>query len=42
MYIIYLYLGKTSLMYAAQHGKTEIVRLLLQYGADVNHKDNKG
>ena len=42
MYLIYLYLGYTSLMYAAWNGKTETVRLLLDHGADVNHKDNDG
>ncbi len=42
MKLIYLYLGETSLMAAAWYGNTETVRLLLEYGADVNHKDNDG
>ena len=42
MFIIYLYLGYTSLMYAAQYGNTEVVRLLLKLGADVNNKANDG
>ena len=42
MYIIYLYLGKTSLMYAAQYGYTETVRILLEHGANVNYKENDG
>ena len=29
-------------MYAAEYGNTETVRLLLEYGDDVNHKDNRG
>ena len=42
MYLIYLYLGWTSLMIAAMNGKTEVIRILLEYGAEVNHKDNRG
>ena len=42
MYLIYLYLGATSLIVAASSGKTEVVRILLEYGADVNIKDNDG
>ena len=29
-------------MYAAYNGKTETVRILLDHGADINHKDDKG
>ena len=29
-------------MHAAWNGKTETVRLLLEYGADVNYKANDG
>ena len=32
----------TSLMVAAINGNTEVVKLLLEYGADVNIKDNEG
>ena len=42
MYLKYLYLGETSLMVAAEKGKTEVVRLLLEHKAHVNHKDNYG
>ena len=42
MYLIYLYLGRTSLMYAAWDGYTEIVKILLEHGADVNTKDYEG
>ena len=42
MYGIYLYLGKTSLMYAAENGNTDTVKILLEHGADVNTKDNSG
>ena len=41
MYLINLYLGSTSLMEAANNGHTEIVKILLEQGADVNHKDNR-
>ena len=40
MYLEYLYLGRTSLMAAAEKGNTEVVRLLLEHGAHVNHKDD--
>ena len=29
-------------MVAVDYGNTEVVRLLLEHGADVNHKDNDG
>ena len=32
--------GWTALMIAAITGRTEIVRLLLDHGADVHHADN--
>ena len=39
---MYVYLGSTSLMYAAGNGYTNIVRILLQNGADVNKQDIYG
>ena len=40
---IYLYLGMTSLHYAVgQDGHTDIVKTLLDHGANVNTKDNAG
>ena len=42
MHRIYLYLGKTSLMYAAENGNTDTVKILLEHGADINTKDNSG
>ena len=36
---IFLYLGMNSLMYAAN---TDIVRILLEHGADINAKDKQG
>ena len=29
-------------MWAAEYGNTEVVRILLEHEADVNHKDNDG
>ena len=40
--LIYLYLGRTSLMEAAVRGKTDVVKILLENGADINAKDNDG
>ena len=40
--LIYLYLGMTSLHYAAEDGYTDIVKILLDHGANVNTKDNIG
>ena len=41
---IYLYLDgtSTSLMYAAGNGSTDVVKLLLENGADINAKNNWG
>ena len=44
-YIIHsicLYLGGTSLMLAAMNDHTDTVRILLEYGADVNTKNVYG
>ena len=42
MYLIYLYLGKTSLMYAAYRGSTDTVKILLEHGVEFNTKDKDG
>ena len=42
VYLIYLYLGRTSLSYAAENGNTDTVKILLEYGAEVNAKDKDG
>ena len=42
VYLIYLYLGRTSLMYAAENGNTDTVKILLEHGAEVNTKDKDG
>ena len=42
MYLIYLHLGWTSLIYAASYGKTDVVKILLENGADINEKTNSG
>ena len=39
---MYVYPGETSLMHAAFQGHTEIVKILLENGADVNLKKNNG
>ena len=33
--------GKTALMYAAEEGNTDVVKLLLDKGADINAKDEE-
>ena len=40
--LIYFYLGSTSLHYAARNGHTEIVKILLENGANVSTKDDDG
>ena len=42
IYLIYLYLGETSLMLAAWRGNTDVVKLLLEHGADINAKNKYG
>ena len=42
MYLIYLYLGQTSLTWAAKSNQIDIVKVLLEYEADVNAIDNYG
>ena len=42
MYHIYLYLGWTSLIGAAFFKQTDTVKILLEYGAHVNAKNNWG
>ena len=39
---MYVHLGYTSLMYAAWKGYTNIVKILIENGADVNFKRNNG
>ena len=39
---MYVHLGETSLMKAAWKGHTEIVKILLENGADVNLKKYNG
>jgi ankyrin repeat protein len=39
---LYLYLGETSLMLAARNGKTDVVKILLEKGADIHAKNNYG
>ncbi len=39
---MYLYLGWTSLMHAADNGNSDLVKLLLENKADVNAMDNYG
>ena len=40
--LIYLYLGQSSLIWAASEGRTDVVQVLLQHGADINAMDNDG
>ncbi len=40
--ITYLYLGATSLHLAAWNGHSDMVKILLDHGANVSAKDNKG
>ncbi len=43
--LIYLYLGKTSLIIASQewkNGNTDVVKILLENGADIKAKDKSG
>ena len=42
MCIIYLFLGRTSLIWAAIYRKIDTVKILLEHEADVNTKDNNG
>ena len=39
---IYIYLGQTKLFFAADSRRTDVVRFLLDHGADVNTKDTNG
>ena len=39
---MYVHLGETSLMHAAWNGHTDIVKIFLENGADVNIQDNDG
>jgi len=32
--------GQTPIYYASRDGRIDVIKLLLQWGADVNHKDN--
>ena len=42
LYICNISLGKTSLMYAAQYGYFEVVKILFENKAVVKAKDNDG
>ena len=37
-----LYLGWTSLMYAARNGRTNVMKILLKNGANINAEDYYG
>ena len=37
-----VFLGKTPLMWASSQGRTEVVRMLLLAGVDVNHSSHVG
>ena len=39
---MFVYLGETSLMYAAWGGYTDIMKILLENGADVNIQNKYG
>ncbi len=40
--LIYLYLGETSLHWAAEYGHTDIVKILLDHEAIVSTQDDDG
>ena len=40
--IMFLFKGKTPLMYAASGGRLEVVKYLVNNGANVNDKDKDG
>lgn len=42
MYLFHLQHGQTTLMLAVSHGKAEVVKLLLECGADLNMQDEDG
>ena len=39
---LYIFLGRTILMFAAQGGHSEVVKLLLEQNIDVQAKNNDG
>ncbi len=39
---MFIFIGWTPLMYAAEGGSLDIVKLLLNKGADIKAKDNDG
>ena len=39
---MYLYLGMTSLMWAVWTGYADVVKILLENGADINAKSDSG
>ena len=41
-HIIYIQLGWNSLIYAAFHGRLEVVKILLEHGANIEEKNNNG
>ena len=40
--LLYFCLGKNSLIHAVKNENTDVVKILLEHGADVNSKDNDG